>query len=167
MLGVLNMLKEDCTVCKKDGSFKGPYQASFTATVIILTDMSADIEEGDIIIRSLPNGNDDRHYVTKVDCYTKKIGGIMPHYQVKFTKSPPKSDEKSIQNINFHGSQNVQIGDHNVQNITNIFNELIQKIEHSSAPETEKQQAKSLLKQFLEHPLTVSVLGSAVGGLLP
>lgn len=74
--------------------------------------------------------------------------------------------EKNIQNINIHGSQNVQIGDYNAQNITNTFNELIQKIENSTASEAEKQNVKSLLKQFLSHPLVVSILGSATGALL-
>ena len=74
--------------------------------------------------------------------------------------------EKNIQNINFHGSQNVQIGDYNTQNITNTFNELIQKIENSTASEAEKENVKSLLKQFLSHPLVVSILGSAIGALL-
>ena len=75
--------------------------------------------------------------------------------------------EKNIQNINFHGSQNVQIGDYNTQNITNTFNELIQKIENSTASEAEKENVKSLLKQFLSHPLVVSILGAATeAGLL-
>lgn len=164
MLGILNKMKEDFNVQKQDGSTKGPYQASFTGTVIIVSDIKADIQKGDVIIRKLPNGNDDLYYITEVICYPQPFGSIPPHYQVKFTKTPPSPQpERSIQNISFHGSQSVQIGDHNVQHITNTFNELIQKINSSSASESEKQEAKSLLNQFLTHPLVVSILGSAVG----
>lgn len=167
MLGILNAMKENFNIQKQDGSMKGPYQASFTGTVIIISDINADIQEGDVIIRQLPNGNDDRYYIKEVTCYSKGIGGIQPHYQVKFTKTPPSLQlERNVQNISFHGSQSVQIGNHNVQHITNTFNELIQKINSSSASEAEKQQAKSLLNQFLAHPLVVSILGSSAGAII-
>ncbi|RDE90066.1 hypothetical protein DPW01_09215 [Aggregatibacter aphrophilus] len=167
MVSILNKIKESFNVQKKDGSLKGPYEASFTRDAIIVTDLQANIAEGDIIIRKLPNENDEYYYVTKVDCYSKSLGCIPPHYHIKFTQTPPSRPmEKNIQNINIHGSQNVQIGDYNAQNITNTFNELIQKIENSTASEAEKQNVKSLLKQFLSHPLVVSILGSATGALL-
>ena len=166
-MSILNKIKESFNVQKKDGSLKGPYEASFTENIIIVSDLKADITQGDKIIRKLPNENDAYYYVTKVDCYSKSLGGIPPHYQVKFTQVPPSQPmEKNIQNINFHGSQNVQIGDYNTQNITNTFNELIQKIENSTASEAEKENVRSLLKQFLSHPLVVSILGSAIGALL-
>jgi len=166
-VSILNKIKESFNVQKKDGSLKGPYEASFTENIIIVSDLKADITQGDKIIRKLPNENDAYYYVTKVDCYSKSLGGIPPHYQVKFTQVPPSQPmEKNIQNINFHGSQNVQIGDYNTQNITNTFNELIQKIENSTASEAEKENVRSLLKQFLSHPLVVSILGSAIGALL-
>ena len=70
--------------------------------------------------------------------------------------------ENKVQNINFHGSSNVQIGDHNTQNIINVFNDLIQKIESSSASEEEKNTAKSLLGEFLKHPLVTSIVGAVL-----
>lgn len=167
MLSILNKLKESVRVQKEDGTVKGPYEASFTENIIIVSDLKADITQGDKIIRKLPNENDAYYYVTKVDCYSKSLGDIPPHYQVKFTQVPPSQPmEKNIQNINFHGSQNVQIGDYNTQSITNTFNELIQKIDSSTASETEKQEAKSLLNQFLSHPLVVSIIGSTLGAVI-
>ena len=166
MLSILNKLKESVLVQKKDGSLKGPYEASFTENIIIVSDLKADITQGDKIIRKLPNENDEYYYVTKIYC-PKNLGGIPPHYQVKFTQAPPSQPmERNIQNINFHGLQNVQIGDHNIQNITNTFNELIQKIDSSTASEIEKQEAKSLLNQFLSHPLVVSIIGSTLGAAI-
>ena len=167
MSSILNKLKESVLVQKKDGSLKGPYEASFTENIIIVSDLKADITQGDKIIRKLPNENDEYYYVTKIDCCPKNLGGIPPHYQVKFTQAPPSQPmERNIQNINFHGLQNVQIGDHNIQNITNTFNELIQKIDSSTASEIEKQEAKSLLNQFLSHPLVVSIIGSTLGAAI-
>lgn len=115
MVSILNKIKESFNVQKKDGSLKGPYEASFTRDAIIVTDLQANIAEGDIIIRKLPNENDEYYYVTKVDFYSKSLGCIPPHYHIKFTQTPPSRPmEKNIQNINIHGSQNVQIGDYNV-----------------------------------------------------
>ena len=166
MLSILNKLKESVRVQKEDGTFKGPYEVSFTENIIIVSDLKADITKGDKIIRKLPNENDEYYYVTKIYC-PKNLGGIPPHYQVKFTQAPPSQPmERNIQNINFHGLQNVQIGDHNIQNITNTFNELIQKIDSSTASEIEKQEAKSLLNQFLSHPLVVSIIGSTLGAAI-
>ena len=167
MLSILNKLKESVRVQKEDGRIKGPYEASFTENMIIVSDLKADITQGDKIIRKLPNENDEYYYVTKIDCCPKNLGGIPPHYQVKFTQAPPSQPmERNIQNINFHGLQNVQIGDHNIQNITNTFNDLIQKIDSSTASEIEKQEAKSLLNQFLSHPLVVSIIGSTLGAAI-
>ena len=166
MLSILNKLKESVRVQKEDGRIKGPYEASFTENMIIVSDLKADITQGDKIIRKLPNENEDYYYVTKIDCRINLFG--IPHqYQVKFTQAPPSQPmERNIQNINFHGLQNVQIGDHNIQNITNTFNELIQKIDSSTASEIEKQEAKSLLNQFLSHPLVVSIIGSTLGAAI-
>lgn len=53
-----------------------------------------------------------------------------------------------------------------MMNITNTFNELIQKIDSSTASKIEKQEAKSLLNQFLSHPLVVSIIGSSLGAAI-
>jgi hypothetical protein len=164
---MMSMLtQEEIKVRKKDGSIKEGYQVAFTATTIFVSNISADIQEGDVVIRKLPNGNEDLHYITKVNYYSSKTG-FPEHYQLKFTKAPPEQKmEKKVQNINFHGTPNVQIGDHNTQNIINVFNDLIQKIESSSASEAEKKAAKSLLGEFLKHPLVISILGSVAGAAI-
>lgn len=63
--------------------------------------------------------------------------------------------------INIAGS--AQVGNHNTQNIHNVFQEVIDKIDKSDATPEEKAEAKSLLTKFLEHPLTSSVVGGAIG----
>lgn len=39
MVSILNKIKESFNVQKKDGSLKGPYEASFTRDAIIVTDL--------------------------------------------------------------------------------------------------------------------------------
>lgn len=58
-----------------------------------------------------------------------------------------------------------QIGNGNTQNISNIFNQLIQDIDKSQASTQEKSEAKKRLTTFLEHPLVISILGGVAGSL--
>ena len=67
------------------------------------------------------------------------------------------------QTINISGSSGFQIGDHNTQAITLGIEALIQSIDTSTASSTEKESAKSKVKQLLEHPLISAIVGGAVG----
>ncbi|WP_454889073.1 hypothetical protein [Serratia quinivorans] len=68
-----------------------------------------------------------------------------------------------IATLNVHGP--AQVGNGNTQNIHNVFNQLLQQIEESSASAEEKQEAKSRLAKFLEHPLVGSIVGGLAGSL--
>ncbi len=68
--------------------------------------------------------------------------------------------------INISTSSDIQVGDHSVININNAINELIQRIEGSSATQQEKAEAKNKLAAFLAHPLVTSVLGGVAGALV-
>lgn len=68
-----------------------------------------------------------------------------------------------IATLNVHGS--AQVGNGNTQNIHNVFSQLIQQIEGSSASDEEKQEAKNRLAKFLEHPLVGSIVGGLAGSL--
>lgn len=68
-----------------------------------------------------------------------------------------------ISTLNVHGP--AQVGNGNVQNIHNVFNQLLQKIDDSAATDEEKQEAKSRLSKFLEHPLVGSIVGGLAGSL--
>ncbi len=67
------------------------------------------------------------------------------------------SSQINIGTLNADG--NTQIGSHNTQNIEIIFKELIENINDANAPEEQKQEAKSRMKAFLEHPLVGTALG--------
>ncbi|HDG1672983.1 TPA: hypothetical protein PFE07_002433 [Kluyvera cryocrescens] len=64
-----------------------------------------------------------------------------------------------------HVAGSAQVGDGNTQNIYNVFQEVIDKIDRAEATPEEKAEAKSLLTKFLEHPLTSSVVGGVAGSL--
>lgn len=68
-----------------------------------------------------------------------------------------------IATLNVHGP--AQVGNGNTQNIHNVFNQLLQQIEKSSASDEEKQEAKNRLAKFLEHPLVGSIVGGLAGSL--
>lgn len=64
-----------------------------------------------------------------------------------------------------HVAGSAQVGDGNTQNIYNVFQEVLDKIDSAEATPEEKAEAKSLLTKFLEHPLTSSVVGGVAGSL--
>jgi hypothetical protein len=64
-----------------------------------------------------------------------------------------------------HHSSNVQIGNENVQDVTIHFEKLVSAIDKSSASDKEKEEAKSLLKKFVEHPLVSSIAGGLASSL--
>ncbi|EMP5336923.1 hypothetical protein AAIG28_23280 [Citrobacter freundii] len=68
-----------------------------------------------------------------------------------------------IATLNVHGP--AQVGNGNTQNIHNVFNQLLQQIETSSASDEDKQEARSRLAKFLEHPLVGSIVGGLAGSL--
>jgi len=157
---------EDAKIEKDNGSILGPYKTIFAGDTIIITDSTADIEEGDVILRKLPNGKDERSITTNVKFF-QKMHSIPAHYQVKFQKeSSKKMDKKSPQNITIHGAQSVQIGDFNTQNVINSIQSLKNQIESSTGSPEEKEEAKSLLNKFISHPLVASILGAAVGTIM-
>ena len=85
---------------------------------------------------------------------------------IEGTKSPPISitfDQRST--ISVSGSQNVQIGNHNIQSIVVHLQSLAKAIDNSSATEQEKSEAKSLLNKFLAHPLVAAILGGVISSL--
>ena len=62
--------------------------------------------------------------------------------------------------VEVHGSSNVQVGNANVQTVIDV-DRVVAAIDHSTASEAEKAEAKSLLKKFLEHPLVSVIVGAA------
>ena len=77
-----------------------------------------------------------------------------------------KNDGKAGHSIVINGNNaNIQVGNNNVQNVSNAFNYLLEQIDKSSATAQEKNDAKCLMKKFIEHPLVNTILGTAGGAL--
>ena len=162
-MSLLRKFEADARIQKKDGSVVGPIKASFTGNIIFVLDKEADIEEGDVILRQLPSGRDERNIVTEAIFYSRGPGGIGAHYQLKFSRGSQAEPKKPSHTINIHGAQSVQVGDYNTQNIVNSFEALVKKIENAEASIEEKEEAKGMLRRLLEHPLVVSIIGAAAG----
>jgi len=69
MVPFRSLPKEDARVEKNDGSVVGPYKATFTGSTIFIWDAHADVKEGDIILRNLRNGKDERNVVAEAKFY--------------------------------------------------------------------------------------------------
>lgn len=162
-MSLVKKSEEDARIEKADGSVIGPYKASFPGGTIFVLDQTADIEEGDVILRKLPSGKDERSIVTEATFYRQGVSGMGAHYQIKYRKGGQAEMKQPSQTINIHGAQSVQVGDYNTQNIINSFEALVKKIESSEVPQEQKEEAKGMLRKLLEHPAVVSVIGAATG----
>jgi len=69
-----------------------------------------------------------------------------------------------IGTLNARGA--TQIGHNNVQNIESLIGELVKEIDNANATDEDKQEAKSLLKAFLAHPLTSAAIGAGTATLI-
>jgi hypothetical protein len=79
-------------------------------------------------------------------------GGAQSELKVEFVQN---------KTINITGSQNVVVGDNN--HASQSIRDLVHLIEHSDGSPEQKQEAKSLLRKFLEHPLVSAAAGGAIG----
>jgi hypothetical protein len=65
--------------------------------------------------------------------------------------------------ISVSGSTNIQIGNANVQGVTAQLGKLMVAVDHSTASEAEKNEAKSLLEKVAASRLVQTVLASVLG----
>lgn len=56
-----------------------------------------------------------------------------------------------------------QIGNNNIQNITNILSQLMEQVDKTTASEEEKKDFKSKVNAVLSHPLINTVISAGVG----
>ena len=71
----------------------------------------------------------------------------------------------TIQHVSVQNSTGVQIGNGNVQDLSVHIGKIVSAIDHSTASEGQKAEAKSLLKKFLEHPLLASIAGGIAANI--
>ncbi len=156
--------RENASIEKRNGTTVGPYSASFAGLTIFIWDKNADVTEGDVVVRKLPNGNEERSTVVEATFIDGKIKG--PHFQIKYQRGNHANNQYQTQHINITGTQAaVQIGSHNSQKIVNAINELEKSIEDSNASPEEKRTAKSLLRDLIENPVVAAIIGGATGSI--
>lgn len=163
----MNLLDEfeNARIEKQDGSVIGPYKALFPGETIFLLDEKADVEEGDVVLRELPNGKDERSIITEAKFYKRGVASMGAHYKLEYSKSGQSEMQKPGNTININGAQSVQVGDYNTQNIVNSFEALVKKIESADLPSEQKEEAKGMLHKLLEHPAVITVIGAAAGAV--
>lgn len=161
-----SLQKDQIYIEKGDGSRTGPYITTVSQGSATIFDEQLDVNEGERLIRPLPNGKEEVYLILSID-YKPKFHAISPRFTLKLqntTAIQPALPKHTTININ--NSSGIQVGDHNVINIQNALNELVQRIDGSSASQQEKVEAKSKLAAFLAHPLVGSVLGGVAGALV-
>jgi len=151
----------------ENGERTGPYKTKFGSNKLIIFNDKLMVKDGDIVIQPLPNGTEDRFVVIDTN-FNSGLKSIKAHYSISTVKeSKQQKEEKMATNTILHiNNSNVQVGDGNVQNIVNSFNELVKEIDESQSTQEEKEVAKSLLNSLVSNPTVASVLGGTVSGLV-
>jgi hypothetical protein len=76
---------------------------------------------------------------------------------------PPPTITLNDHSVLVHGSSNVQIGNSNTQGVHIEIGKLVAAIDHSSASDNEKAEAKSLLKKLSENKLVQTAFTTILG----
>ena len=161
---------------KLNGSASGPYKAIVNGNKIEVFDETVPVDDGDTIIRLLPNGREENYRILDSQ-YSEALGPIPASYQLKVEKVGALRTGtahsggaviKHTNHINVTGG-NVQIGSGNQQTNSTTLNltigQIQSAIEQSNASAEQKQEAKSRLARFLEHPLTSTVVSALVSSV--
>lgn len=154
-------------IVNQSGKRQGPYKArvkSGEGKAFITENIeSLEVEDGYKLVRELPNAKEETYTIIEVNYKSSIAGALPPRYELQIRKdtSLKKNNNINSQTFNFNDSSYIQIGDHNVQNVINMLQDLTHKIDSTEASPEEKAQAKELLATFLRHPIVTSVLGGA------
>lgn len=169
------MHNDEIIVKSTDGAESAKYKTHIGAKdghhVATIFDKDFVGQEGWILSRILPGGREEAYLILEAN-YSPGLHSIPPHWNLKLRKSTSLSQmqeelrTKQAPVININNSQGIQIGDHNIQHIASSLQGLIEKIEQSSAPAHEKQEAKGLVAKLLDNPTVASILGGAIGGVI-
>lgn len=160
------LLTDKVSILKADGTEIGPYECAITGSSCTIMDESLDVDEGDDVLRTLPNKKVETYKILNVE-YTPKFHGIPSAYELTIEKSSsllPK--QKGGTTINISQSHGIQVGDHNTLAISSGLESLIAEIERSSSDMQSKQSAKNALASLLRHPIVVAVVGKGIDVLL-
>ncbi|WP_153069777.1 hypothetical protein [Psychromonas sp. psych-6C06] len=166
-MSLQRMLTDNAFIENKNGERTGPFKTKFGPEKLVIFNEQLVVTENDVVIQPLPNGTEERFAITDVQ-FNSGIGRMQSHFSITVVKEAKQERENKVaNNTTFHiNNSNVQVGDGNIQNIVNAFEQLTQEIESSNSTPAEKEEAKGLLKSLISNPTVASVLGGAVSGLI-
>ena len=170
MSPISSLLNDTVYIENQNGNRTGPYKSAIgtqNGLSASIFQTSLNVEEGCKLVRMLPNGKEERYTVLEVN-YSPGLSSIPPNWKLKLSKdsSLVQHRKEPTTTINISNSQGIQIGDHNIQNITNSIASLIEMIESSAIEPMQKEEARGLLQKLLANPAVAAVLGGATSGLL-
>jgi hypothetical protein len=160
------LLTDKVSVLKPDGTEVGPYDCALDGSSCTIFDESLDVDEGDVVLRKLPNGKVEAHRVLDVE-YIAKFHAIPASY--KLTLEKPSSllpRRKGDTVVNITQSHGIQVGDHNSLAISSGLDSLITEIDKGTADVQAKKSAKDALANLLRHPIVVAVVGKGIDALV-
>jgi hypothetical protein len=119
-----HMTKDNVSLVKQSGEEFDNIKALVQSNLIVIEDSTLPIEEGDLLLRKLPNGLFEKYIVIDRGFIGGIGGSISAHYQVKVNKEGTIKDNERPTNVtyNLHGAQS-RVNIHSQDNSTNISNE--------------------------------------------
>ncbi|MGO4380382.1 hypothetical protein [Pseudoduganella sp. RAF53_2] len=161
-----SLARDEVFIEQQDQSRIGPFRASVSPTQATLFEEHIDVQEGQILIRVLPQ-REERYLITTA-YFSQGLSAIPPNWQLKLSKTTAIRDQPLTKNttVNIHQSNGIQVGDNNTQSIEIAIENLLQRIENAKASTEQKAEAKGLLAKFLAHPLVTAVVGAGVTSLI-
>lgn len=153
------------SIGRRLGPFKAAVKRRAGKAEVFVSEL--DVAPNDKLVRLL-SGNKEENYIVVDVHFSSNTYGEFASYELGIEKEgvQDRSSKTASQTINFYNSQGIQIGDYNIQNVIDMFEELAAKIEESDATTEEKLEAKNRLSAFLNHPIASSVLGGVSGSLV-
>lgn len=166
---VEDLADDKVVVVKSTGERLGPFKAAVDSRkgIIEIFNKRLDTDVGDTVERTVPPNRTEVYKILDIHYEAETHDVFAPFtLEVQRQGAPIKPSKGSVQN-NFHisgDSPNIQVGDHNVQNVLSVMQSLVTEIERSNATSEQKAEAKSRLNAFLSHPVVTTVMGSAASG---
>jgi hypothetical protein len=132
-------MKDKLSLVKQGGDEFNDIIALVQPNLILVDDESLPIEEGDALLRKLPNGLIEKYIVVDRG-FISAIGGLKAHYQIKVRKEGTIRSRSELGNtFNLHGTHarvNIDSQDNstNISHVTTetVFNDIRQAIQNIS-----------------------------------
>jgi hypothetical protein len=117
-----SMMRDKVTLFKQNGEKYENIKSNVQTKKIFINDSTLPIEEGDYLVRELPNGLEENYLVIDRGFYSD-FHGIKAHYQVSVQKETTRKLElnKAINNYNFNGTSE-KINVNSIDNSVNVKN---------------------------------------------